>query len=70
LIKTDGPSVLFTPKDELGFLFAAGRLPPDRQGYRHQDAHDGDAHEQGRHGVTPRPTENGPVLPVLPVLNV
>ena len=43
--------VLLTAEHQFLFLFALGRMLPDRHGHRHGDSHHGDGHNEGRHGV-------------------
>jgi len=47
----DGMSVLLAAEHKLFFFLALGHLSPDRQGRAHQDGHDRQPDNQGRHGI-------------------
>ena len=49
--ESDRAGVLLATKDELGFFFASGFVPPDRHRDRQQDRHDDESDQQGSHGV-------------------
>jgi len=52
-VESDRARVLFTPKHQLGFSFATGLLTPDRHRHRHQNCHNCQCNQQGRHRVAP-----------------
>ncbi len=52
-VEGDSAGVLFAPEHELGFLLSTRFLTPDRHRDRHQDGHNGQRYQQGRHRVTP-----------------
>ena len=57
-VQRDGSSVLLAAKHELGFPFAPRFVPPDGHRHGHQDGHDCQGNQQGRHGIagfSPRP---------------
>jgi hypothetical protein len=51
LEERNGPSVLLTAKNQLGFLLATSRRLPGGHGRAHHDRHDAHRDEQRDHGV-------------------
>jgi len=51
LEQPDRTCILLPAKDQFFFLFAPGRLFPDRHGSGHENRHDAQRHEQRRHRV-------------------
>lgn len=63
-VEGDRARVLLSAPDQFGFLFTTGFLAPHRHRDRHQDAHDGERHEQCGHRVSELVCEHPPA-PVL-----
>jgi hypothetical protein len=60
LKQTDRVDVLLAAEHQLFFFFSLGRVLPDRHRRRHDDGHDGNADNEGSHGVPLiSPTVNG-----------
>jgi hypothetical protein len=55
LPETDGADVLLAAENQLRFLLSLRLMTPRGEDSAHEDGHDGERHEQGRHGVAPLP---------------